>query len=296
MKNLLTIILFLFSASLLKAQDATLPKGSSTIYLHSGKTIKNVALWRIDSTKVEYVLNGNLADLKTMDVSKIETPDFLIEFDQKYQPMKKGYDIIVLLTKDTLRGFIERIDDGVIFYRQVGSDKVKRAMKHEVESYVQWREQTELSSDTLTYEKTTHIAYVAPAVDYSIVKEDSILLDAEDYNMAKDTRQEGMKETGSISYYHQSYERGVSDAVSDSRKSAGWGGGGFLLGMTIGSPFLSLGAANSKVVLEDVPTGVNDKLYRAGFENEIVKRRAKKAATGAIAGKILLIIIIIASF
>lgn len=65
--------------------------------------------------------------------------------------------------------------------------------------------------------------------------------------------------------------------------------------MTIGSPFLSLGAANSKVKLEDVPSGVDDKLYRAGFENEIVKKRAKKAAGGAIAGKFLILLILIAS-
>ncbi len=292
MKNLLTIILFLFSASLLRAQDTTLPKGISTIYLHSGKTIKNVLLWRIDSAKVEYVLSGNLADLKTMDVSKIETPDFLIVFDQEYQPIKKGYDIIVLLTKDTLRGFIQRIDDGVISYRPIGSDKVKRAMKYEVESYVQWRD----GADAITYsdadQNTAPAFHSGSDID---TLANLVSVEDDDYVMTEDVGEEVMNKEKDNAYYLQSYERGVMDAM-DSKKSMGWGGGGFLLGMTVGSPFLSLGAANSKVELEHVPNGVHDKLYRAGFENEIVKKRSKRAAAGAIAGKILLLIIVIANF
>ena len=81
-----------------------------------------------------------------------------------------------------------------------------------------------------------------------------------------------------------------------SRFSIGWGGGGFVLGMTVGSPFLSLAAVNSQVQYDKIPTGVDEKLYRDGYENEIVKKRARKAAAGAIAGKILLLIIVVASF
>ena len=80
-----------------------------------------------------------------------------------------------------------------------------------------------------------------------------------------------------------------------SRFSIGWGGGGFVLGMTVGSPFLSLAAVNSEVQFDKVPTGVDEKLYQDGYENEIVKKRARKAAAGAIAGKVLIFILLIAS-
>ena len=282
MKNILTIIVFLFSASLLKGQDATLPKGNSTIYLHSGKTIRNITLWRIDSTKVEYVLSGNLADLTTMDVSKIETPEFLIEFDQQYQMKKKGYDIIVLLTKDTLRGFIQGIYDDVISYRPVGSDKVKRAMKYEVKSYVQWREQGSGSpTDTVAQRDVTKVLYEAPSTDESIVDNpDSI--DEEAGTLQKIASEGTLKnEIRNDFDYHQSYDRGVSDAFMV-YKEDNWD-----------SPFLSVTAVNSKVKKVKVPFGMDEKSYRDGYESEIVKRKAKRAsATGTLAKAILLLIII----
>ena len=126
MKTLLTLTLFLLMATISKAQDFTLPKGSSNIYLQSGKIIKDVSLWRIDSVKVEYVIKGNLADIKTSDVSKIETPDFLMEFDERNQIIKIDYDLIILFPQDTIRGFIQEIAGRTISYIPVGSNKVKR--------------------------------------------------------------------------------------------------------------------------------------------------------------------------
>ena len=104
MKTFSTITMLFILVSISKAQDPNLPKGKSQIYLNSGKTVKNVSLWRIDSAKVEYVVNGNLADLKTTDVSKIETTNFLIEFDDENHIVKKDYDLIILNTLDTIRG------------------------------------------------------------------------------------------------------------------------------------------------------------------------------------------------
>ncbi len=297
MKTPLMIIFFLFAVLLSKAQDLTLPKGSSTIFLNSGKTVMNTTLWRIDSIKVEYVIQGNLADVNTGDISKIETPEFLIEFDQWHQMKKKGYDIIVLISKDTLRGFIQRIEDGVISYRPVGSDKVKRAMKYEVESYSQWKEQgTKSIADTIANRDVTEIIYQAPDEEDSIAKNEPVSIYTNDLD-AQENVGEPVVNSEKVNelYYQQSYERGVKDANADKGKSAGWAGEGFILGMTIGSPFLFLGAANSKVKVEKVPVGVDDKLYKVGYENEIVKKRSKRAAAGAIAGKFLILIILIAS-
>lgn len=284
MKTPLMIIFFLFAVLLSKAQDLTLPKGISTIFLNSGKTVMNTTLWRIDSIKVEYVIQGNLADVNTGDISKIETPEFLIEFDQWHQMKKKGYDIIVLLTKDTLRGFIQGIYDDVISYRPVGSDKVKRAMKYEVKSYVQWREQGSGSpTDTVAQRDVTKVLYEAPSTDESIVDNpDSI--DEEAGTLQKIASEGTLKnEIRNYFDYHQSYDRGVSDAFMV-YKEDNWD-----------SPFLSVTAVNSKVKKVKVPFGMDEKSYRDGYESEIVKRKAKRAsATGTVA-KVIILIIIMAS-
>lgn len=275
MKTFLPLILCLLSISFLSAQDLSLPKGSSTIYLYTGKIIKSVTLWRMDSVKVEYVLKGNLADLKTLDVSKIETPDYLIEFDLEHHMTKKSYDVIILSSKDTVRGIIQRIDDGVISYRPVGSDKVKRAMKYEVESYSQWKGEGTSMPDSLAQNELVPMDEDESGEPQNV--EDNVSNEEKEF------------------YYHQSYERGVKDALVDKDKSAGWAGEGFILGMTVGSPFLFLGAANSKVKVDKIPVGVDEKLYKAAYQNEIVKKRSKRAAAGAIAGKFLILIILITS-
>ncbi len=284
MKTLLTLILLLLNISFLSAQDQSLPKGNSTIYLHSGKIIKKATLWKIDSLTVEFALKGNLADVKTIEVSKIETLDFVITFNQHHQMKTKGYDTIILTSKDTLRGVIQRIDDRVISYQPVGSDKIKRVMKGEVESYSQWHEEASHLTDSISHPGSTKIIYQTPDEEDSTVLDIPVLTEGDD-------RDKEEKEF----YYHQSYERGVSDAIVDKNKSAGWGGSGLVLGATIGSPFLFLGAANSKVKIDKVPEGVDEKLYREAFQNEIVRKRSKRAAAGAIAGKCLILIILIAS-
>jgi|GEM_PF-3273759 len=70
-KQILIITFLLALVFFAKAQDPTLPNGESTIYLISGKTIKNVKLWKIDSLKIEFVKDGNLSEVRTAAVSII---------------------------------------------------------------------------------------------------------------------------------------------------------------------------------------------------------------------------------
>ena len=298
MKTLLTLTLFLLMATISKAQDFTLPKGSSNIYLQSGKTIKDVSLWRIDSVKVEYVIKGNLADIKTSDVSKIETPDFLMEFDERNQIIKIDYDLIILFPQDTIRGFIQEIDGKTISYIPAGSNKTRSVMKDDVKNYFQEKVTGLLADSAVNKKDLTRINYQTVDIEeVAINTKDPILTETDYDSISKNVEGEVVKnEKMEKFYYQQSYERGVNDALEDSRHNIGWGVGGFVLGMTVGSPFLSLAAVNSQVQYDKIPTGVDEKLYRDGYENEIVKKRARKAAAGAIAGKILLLIIVVASF
>ena len=74
--NIVFLIIFLVLCSLnSKSQDLTLPQGKSIIYLNSGKTIKEAKIWTVDSLKIEYVKNGNLADVMTSEVLMIVFSD-----------------------------------------------------------------------------------------------------------------------------------------------------------------------------------------------------------------------------
>ena len=146
MKNLFSIM-FTLCFGLLKAQDADMPHGKSTIFLYSGKTIKSVRLWHIDSLKVEYVLNNNLCDISVKNVSKIQTSAYLIIFDQEQKMVKKQYDLMILNSGDTLSGFIQNVDNWQIIYIPAGKEFPKSISKTSCKSYVQQQEKAANDSD-----------------------------------------------------------------------------------------------------------------------------------------------------
>ena len=295
MKTLLTLTLFLLMATISKAQDFTLPKGSSNIYLQSGKTIKDVSLWRIDSVKVEYVIKGNLADIKTSDVSKIETPDFLMEFDERNQIVKIDYDLIILFPQDTIRGFIQEIDGKTISYIPAGSNKTRSVMKDDVKNYFQEKVTGLLADSAVNKKDLTRISYQAVGTeDDAVIKiQDSIPAETGYDSVKMNADKEGLKVEMDRLYYHQSYERGVNDAIKDFKGKGLWGVGGFALGMTFGSPLLSLNALDSQVKKDKIPAGTDERLYRDGYENKVIKIRAKQVATGAAFAKVGLILILL---
>ncbi len=287
MKTLISLIPFLFWISVSTAQDFTLPKSNSTIFLHSGKAIKTVTLWRIDSVNVEYVIKGNLADVKTMDVSRIETPEFLIEFDRESHILKKEYDLIILYPEDTLRGFIQEMDGETISYLPKGKDKKERVKKDDVKRYVQHNTlgRDPLNDSGSAKKDVKRIIYqTVDSDDRAIQSQDSILADVDYDSKWGNAKKEVVKgKKMNELYYHQSYDHGVMDAFMH-YKDDNWD-----------SPFLSVGSVNAKVKQVKVPFGMDEKSYRDGYEGEIVKRKAKRAtATGTVA-KVILLIIIIAS-
>ncbi len=295
MKTFSTITMLFILVSISKAQDPNLPKGKSQIYLNSGKTVKNVSLWRIDSAKVEYVVNGNLADLKTTDVSKIETTNFLIEFDDENHIVKKDYDLIILNTLDTIRGFIQGIGDRNISYLSIGNDKKQTVPRTEVADYWQAKTinhfQNQPAAPTFPVDSVATKKDSTQTVSIPVAKVDVTMKN--DSTIVTPVQAEAVQKKSGEAYYHLSYDRGVNDAIMD--YGGGWGSGGFLLGMTFGSPFLSLAAIDSKVGNLFVPVGVDRKLYQDGYKNEAIKKRAKKAAAGAAVAKVLILFIIIAS-
>lgn len=116
MKYLIIMVCLLMAAFVSQAQDPTLPTEVSKIYLNSGKKIEKVSLWKIDSSKVEYTKGGNLADVNTMDVLRIESLNYRIEFDDHQKMILRMYDLIIVQYGDTIRGIIKKIEGNSVTY------------------------------------------------------------------------------------------------------------------------------------------------------------------------------------
>lgn len=293
-------MIFLQVVGNLLAQDQTLPSGSSHIYLHTGKKIKDVQLWRIDSSKVEYVLHGNLADVETTQVSKIEVSTFLIEFDEANHIVKKEYDLIILTTNDTLRGHINEVGKRTITYIPVGLEKSRVISRTDVKSFNWWKSQNILSSAPMSAVKpTSEQTYSAQLSGGNMlnvseqVQDSTITIYANDSILESGVANFNQENKSVDKFYYESYSLGVSDAIQDSKTDDSWGAKGFLLGLTFGSPYLSFAAINSSIDTPRPPKMIDQKLYRNGYENETRKLRAQKAATGAATAKTALIIVLL---
>ena len=284
------------------AQDANLPQGNSRIYLHSGKEIKRVRLWKIDDSKVEYVLDGNLGDVRTSDVKKIETPYYLITFDEGNKMLQRHYDLILPYSGDTIWCFIQKADESAISYLPVGSETQKTIVTSSVKTYLQWPGQkpvletnkTVPAKDSVnTLGMSVDSTHKSTAADSANKMQKTISADAthDDYYVSGKKAEEDVAQW---QYYHQSYQRGVSDAEATS-KTGGWGVGGFCLGASGCFPILSLSAINSNVYVNKIPPGVDKKLYEDGYRNQTKQKRVKAASSGAlVAYGIFAVIMIIA--
>ena len=147
MKYLIILVYLLLHAVASKAQDTTLPKESFKIYPLAGKFINKVSLWKIDSNTVEYVKNGNLADINTVDVLRIESLNYRIEFDEHQKLVIRMYDLIILGEEDTVRGIIKKIYGNAITYIPAGKNnlplKTSRYLSYQVRNAVIEKETSE---------------------------------------------------------------------------------------------------------------------------------------------------------
>lgn len=171
MKVYSTLFFLIVLGLLSKAQDTLLPKGKCTIYLHSEKVYKNVRLWKIDSNKVEYVKEGNLSDLPTSGIKKIETPAYFIEFDEYNKMLRKQYDVILPFHKDSILCTIVNINDFSIVYKPLGGKRNKAIPKYNVKYFNQ---RSEFETDKIEYQAIRKDSSDAPdgvgsKIDYTLI-------------------------------------------------------------------------------------------------------------------------------
>ncbi len=292
MKTLLITVLFILLSLCLYSQDTTLPSGGSVIHLRSGKVIKNARLWKISAVKVEYVKNGNLADVPTSDVKIIESKDCFFEFNEDMRSVKRMYDLILPYYGDTIRCVIEKTEKYQILYLEIVSKKERSILRESVKEYVQWpvkeigEEKPESAvrplRDTILHSIVNDTAGVQDTIVKAVPVSNALVVnDVPDEKRMK--LDQSSNDISSRAYYHQSYERGVKDASH--RYISGWGVGSFFLGMVYGAPYVSSAAANSNEENMFVPPGVDEKLYKEGFRNTLTSRKVKSATTGAAIAK-----------
>ena len=126
MKNLIFISVLLLLGLGSKAQNTEFAENSFNIFLKSGKLIKNVKLWKIDTFKVEYVSNGNLADVNTYEVLDIETPEYYLIFDSSNNYIKNFWDTIIEYNNEFLKGRIVIIDSFYITFFPYNKNKTSK--------------------------------------------------------------------------------------------------------------------------------------------------------------------------
>lgn len=151
MKYLIILVYLLLQGTASKAQDTALPQESFKIYPLTGKNINKVNLWKIDSNTVEYVKNGNLADINTVDVQRIESLNYRIEFDEHQKMITRMYDLIILDEEDTVRGIIKKIYGNAITYIPAGKNnlplKTSSYLSYQIRNTVK-EEQTDEPADS----------------------------------------------------------------------------------------------------------------------------------------------------
>ncbi len=124
MKYSTILVYLLLQAVASNAQDTTLPKETFKIIPHAGKNIDEVILWKIGSNSIEYVKNGNLADINTVDVLRIESLNYRIEINEHQKTVMRIYDLIIIGDADTIRGIIKKINGNTIEYVPAGRNSL----------------------------------------------------------------------------------------------------------------------------------------------------------------------------
>ncbi len=146
MKLVYIFIALLFAINDGYAQDTSLPSEKFKIILHNGKKIEHATLWKIDSTQVEYVKNGNLGGIVSSDVYYMESLNFRIDFDSTFQGTLIHYDLIILNNGDTVRGLITHVTKNNIQYIPAGKPNSNPILRS-YQSYIFNNEEIEMEKD-----------------------------------------------------------------------------------------------------------------------------------------------------
>lgn len=126
--NILFLLLLAAYYNKVLAQDTAIYPGPAEIRLYSGKWLTPVRLWKIDSVRTAFVRNGNLTEVFTADIQSIVTLDFELSFENPFRLNYHYYDLIFPAAGDTLRGYIQRFENGYVYYIPAKGKYLKKTM------------------------------------------------------------------------------------------------------------------------------------------------------------------------
>ncbi|MEI6574871.1 MAG: hypothetical protein WCO63_01710 [Bacteroidota bacterium] len=291
MKKYVIISLLLLLTTVSRGQETLLPPGSYQIGLRSGKFIESVEIRYIDTIRVEFVKRGNLDDIRISEVNSLETKEYYFNISKDGHWVKRNYDHLILKdfvrkSNDTLTGILTDVNYNTMSFRERETTKVKKYWISSVENYSLGNDPFKTSvsgkaTDSVTDPTIVKTYVELPAVLNGVDSLESMRLDS----LAT------LQPERETSYYSNSYDRGELDA--EKINQSGYGCGGFFLGMTYGSAFLTAGASGDKCPEINVPPGVDRKMYKEGYKNKFIRKRSRAAATGAATAKAIITIVIL---
>lgn len=110
------------SARLLKLMpDAAPPQGSCDVYLTSGRTLKDVKLFRLHADRLEYTKNGSLHTLPFSHIDYLDMSGELWRCGDSAMLFKLQYDWILPYNRDTIFCLIRKIKPRTLVYQLPGS-------------------------------------------------------------------------------------------------------------------------------------------------------------------------------
>jgi hypothetical protein len=134
--RIIILSLCLLACANAQAQDADLPQGKAQIILLSGKTVKDVVLWKLHATTVEYMKNDNLHDLALQEISYVHYPHADYELNDSNQFVKIEYDKLILINKDTIFCFIKEINSLNYLYTLPGKTTCQAIERYNVRKHI----------------------------------------------------------------------------------------------------------------------------------------------------------------
>lgn len=272
MKNILFFLIVLLLRFSSQAQDTTLPSGKSIIYLHSGKVLKNVRLWRTDERKVEYIKDDNLHDVLIPEINFIKCfgKDYVFNDSSKLNLV--SYDVIILDEQDSLFCFIKEISAHTIVYNYLGSEERLKVDRSLVKKYL------------LKGKEEDGLGYISsPKKEIKIATQKETTDTSENIPIYTPKKPEA-----------EYYEMGKADARRDYKGNAAMAGS-FVCGII--PVFGWIGASVILAVPPNIDTYYNtlyktNKQYQAGYKTAARKKKVRKALGGFLTGAFLFIAMI----
>jgi len=270
MKTLFITTAFSLLVFFAKAQDATLPQATCSIYLHSGKTIKDAKPWRLENGTMEYLKDESLHDIPMAEINYLGCPTGDYRVNDSLQLVKTLYDVLISTEDDSTQCYIKEIGPNFIIYSLPGRTRTDLVAKSSIKKYLLQGKEEEV------------IHYLPKKVTSENKKEPGTLADTlqNEYSPREESQ-------SAIDYF----DMGKKDANNEYR-----GNGAVVGGLFCGIiPFVGWITMPITLAVKPGVRPVKDQLfytnkqYARGYKLQAYKKKVAKTLVGFFTGAIALL-------